>query len=334
LQDWDKFKDPRYVAALLNFSMIEDGQASNPWFTDTDWRSSRGTVWDYLNQLSRLTHEHHMAFSLSQLFWEGYFTNSRAPVQYLLTASTPKIEQWMRDRVKRFFATPYFNQVNFANEAINNDWKTKQPVWNSRPSPMYRAYGQEWPEMAYRLAWEEASRTGRSVGKDLHLVYNTAGLEMESSRADYEFNYLKGLKAKLSQDLGPDQPFDIGFQFHLRLSLDCRGAGPTAADMDSGKLAAQLRRFGEIGDIRITEFSICGARNAEEEKRVLRTVFEAVLRSKVCKSFLFWDAFVPLDHTRKPDDLAFSMRNLFGAGYQPSYMLQEFRRILEAHAPG
>jgi hypothetical protein len=51
---------------------------------------------------------------------------------------------------------------------------------------MYKMYGQDWPEKAYRLALEEAIKTGRKVGENLNLVYNTAGLEMESPRADYE----------------------------------------------------------------------------------------------------------------------------------------------------
>ncbi len=325
--DWSKFDDSRYVNALLNFSMLEDGMASNPWFTDTNWHSNKGTTFDYMDFLSGFAQKNDMAYSPNHLFWEGYFVDKNSPAYYLLSASTDVIKAWMQDRVTKFFKIPYFSYVGFANEAINADWNTKQPIWNSRPSPMYKVYGQDWVEEAYRLAWNEAKNTGRIIGKDLHLVFNTAGIETENPTADYEFNYLFDLKKKLSQDLGIARPFDIGMQFHVR----CNG-GLLASELDKKKIIDQLQRFGEIGDMRITEFSICDPNDVEKEKSILHTVVEAAIESGVCKSFLMWDAFASLESGVTATDLKFSMLHLFDKDYQPSYMFNELDSILQNYA--
>lgn len=155
------FNDQKYVDAILNFSMVEDGQAANPRLSE---KNGGRRAFEYLNMLSEFAKQNSMSFSLNHLFWEGYFKNESSPIYYLLNSPDDEIVSWMENRVKRFFEIPYFTAVNFANEAMNSDWKSKQPVWNSRPSPMYKVYKEEWPEKAYRLAYDEAVRTGRKVG--------------------------------------------------------------------------------------------------------------------------------------------------------------------------
>jgi hypothetical protein len=327
IKQWDKFRDPKYVNALLNFSMLEDGMASNPFFTDSNWSTGQGNAFDYMDYLSDFTLKNNMGYSPNHLFWEGYFVNKNSPVYHLLNASNDEIEKWMNDRVKKFFEIPYFSYVNFANEAINSNWNTKQPVWNSRPSPMYKVFGQDWVEKAYRLTWNEAKNTGKTIGEHLHLVYNTAGLETESPRADYEFKFLSELKSRLSQDFGIARPFDIGMQFHVR----CSG-GLLASQLDKKKIIKQIQRFGEIGDIRITEFSICDPTDIEKEKAILNTVIESAIESGVCRSFLMWDAFAPLESNTTQKDLEFSMLHLFDKDYQPLYMFNELYNTLQSYS--
>jgi len=327
------FENPDFVNALLNFAFFTDSQASHTAFTEsTDWKDT----YAYLVKLSNFAKEHGMSYSPNHLFYGWGHFDKWSPIQSLVTASKDEIEKWMLERAKKFFTITYFTEINFANEAIITDWRTNSPRWATEQenSPFYHAFGKDWVEKAYRITWDEAAKTGRQVGKDLRLVYNSAGIDTQTSQADFEFEYLKGLKDKLSTDFGIERPFDIGMQFHTRTvgfgENGCWGSTP-AKVLDKNKIVEHLQRFGEIGNIKITEFNVCGSDNPDEQKEILHTILEAAIESGVCKQFILWDVF-HASNTSTTDDKTWGVKNLFDKDYQPMFMFDELSEILQSYS--
>ena len=324
----DEFNNPDYVNALLNFSFLTDSQASNTAMTDSGGGSSRG--YTYLNFLSKFTQEHGMSFSPGHLFYGWGHFKDYSPIKSLATAPKEEVEKWMLERVKKFFDLPYFTEINFATEALNLDWKTKRVIWQTEHNPFYNAYGEDWPEVAYHMAWDAAVKTGRTVGKDVHFIWDSA-ITIETK--DYEFNYLKTLKEKLSAELGIERPFDIGIQLYPHVIREgCSGSDYKL--FEKNRLIDIFHKWAEIGDIRDTGFNICGTDDIQQQKDILHSVVEAMIESGVCKRFLFWDTFLYSEYERNPDpnigDLRFAAKNVFDGKYKPLFMMDELYKILQS----
>ena len=332
VQKGNNFANPDFVNALLNFAFFTDGQASHTAFTEgTDWKNT----YAYLVKLSNFAKEHGMSYSPNHLFYGWGHFNKWSPIQSLITAPKDEIEKWMLERAKKIFTIPYFTEINFANEAIITDWRTGSPRWATEleNSPFYHAFGKDWVEKAYRITWDEAVRTGRKIGKDLRLVYNSAGIDTQTPQAIFEFKYLKDLKDKLSTDLGIERPFDIGMQFHTR-TVDfgvngCWGSTP-AQKLNKKQIVEHLQRFGEVGDIKITEFNICGSDSSDEQKEILHNILEAAIESGVCKQFILWDVF-NASNSSTTDDKTWGVKNLFDKNYQPMFMFDELSKIVQSY---
>ena len=178
----DDFNNPDYQNFILNFSMLTDGWASNPDHTDNtknEWGNKEFTM-DYWNMLSAFCKAHNMSLDLNHLYWDGYFQES-SPVYYLNTASKEEIDTWYQNRVKMFFEIPFFTSANFVNEVIPNNPTNLDYGWGTDFNPLYNIYGKNYPYESYKVAWNEAIKTGREVGKDIHLIYNTGSFRNKIS---------------------------------------------------------------------------------------------------------------------------------------------------------
>jgi Glycosyl hydrolase family 10 len=332
----DDFNNPDYQTFLLNFTMLTDGWASNPDHTDNTankWGNKEFTM-EYWNTLSAFCKAHNMSLDLNHLYWGGsdYFQES-SPVYYLNTASKTEIDAWYQNRVRMFFEIPYFTSANFVNEVIYNDPTNLKYGWGGTNfDPLNRIYGKDYPYESYKVVWNEAVRTGREVGKDIHLIYNTASSEINSPGGDYEYGYLSGLRDKLSKEFGIARPFDIGMQFHI-------GPGPinngecwrwNPKYFEKTSLTERFRKLGEIGDIRITEFSIADIQDAQEQKDILHTVVEAFIDSGFGKSFMMWSPKDQFDADTSRTNMSCSMRNLMYTSYNPMFMFDELYGILKS----
>ena len=320
----NNFNNPDYVNAILNFSFITDGQASNPAMTDAEY----GEGYPYLEFLSKFAKEHGMSFSPDHLFYGWGHFQDYSPIKSLASAPKEEIEKWMLERVKKFFDLPYFTEINFATEALNISWNTKQVVWQTEHNPFYHAYGEDWPEVAYHMAWDAAVKSGRIVGKDVHFIWDSA-ITIEDKK--YEFDYLKKLKGKLSADLGIERPFDIGIQLYPYVNKNgCWGADYRI--FEKKRLIDLFQKWAEIGDIRDTGFNVCGTDDMQQQKDILRSVVEAMIASGVCKRFLFWDTFAYSEYERNPNTTPgeFAAKNVFDGKYKPLFMLDELYKILES----
>ena len=316
---YKSFYVPECQNFLLNFSMLTDGMASNPNFTDSNHNEGFG----YWRDLSDFTQSHNMSLDLNHLFWAfGYFQDDSVSHD-MVNASKDEVDAYMKSRVEKFFKTPYFTSVNFVNEAIPNDPVTLDYGWGKMYNPFYKYYGKNYPYECYKVAWNEAVNTGRVVGKDVHLIYNTASSEIKSAGADFELRYLASLKDKLSKELEIERPFDIGMQFHITTAENKWLWN--AKKFDHNSLLEHLKNIAEVGDVRITEFSISDSNDEQEQKDILHTIFEAFVDSKVGRSFVMWD----------PIGSAFNlnvdvMPNLVDKSYKPMFMFDELYKILQS----
>lgn len=304
---------------LLNFSTVTDGMASHPNFTDVNHKEG----FAYWRDLSDFAKKHNMSLDLNHFFWAfGYFQEDTAS-HYMVDASKDEVDAYMKDRVEKFFQIPYFTSANFVNEAIPNNPSTLDYSWGKMYNPFYKYYGENYPYECYKVAWNEAIKTGRVVGKDVHLVYNTASSEIKSAGADFEFRYLKGLKDKLSKELGIERPFDIGMQFHITTA---EGKWLwNAKKFEYKSLIEHLKNIAEVGDVRITEFSISDTNDEQEQKDILHSIVEPFIDSKVGKSFIMWD---PIGSTFNTNiDV---MPNLLDRSYKPMFMFDELYKIIQS----
>ena len=304
---------------LLNFSTVTDGMASHPNLTDLD--NEEGFA--YWRDLSDFAKNHNMSLDINTFFWAwGYFQEGTAS-HYMVDASKDEVDAYMKDRVEKFFQIPYFTSANFVNEAIPNNPLTLDYGWGEGYNPFYKYYGKNYPYECYKVAWNEAVKTERVVGKDVHLIYNTASSEVKSAGADFELRYLMELKDKLSKELGIERPFDIGMQFHVT-TADGKSLW-NAKRFEYKSLLEHLKNIAEVGNIRITEFSISDTNDEQEQKDILHTIVEAFIDSKVGKSFMMWD---PIGSAlNKNIDV---MPNLVDSSYKPIFMFDELYKILQS----
>jgi GH35 family endo-1,4-beta-xylanase len=304
---------------LLNFSTVTDGMASHPNLTDSDHAEG----FNYWRDLSDFAKRHDMSLDLNHLFWAfGYFQEGTAS-HHMVDASKDEVDAYMKNRVEKFFEIPYFTSVNFVNEAIPNDPIHLDYGWGKMYNPFYKFYGKNYPYECYKVAWDEAVKTGRVVGKDIHLIYNTASSEVKTAGADFELRYLAGLKDQLSKELEVERPFDIGMQFHITTAEDKWLWN--AKKFDYNSLLEHLKHIAEVGDVRITEFSISDTTDQQEQKDILHTIFEAFVDSKVAKSFMMWDP-IGSALNRNVD----VMPNLVDGSYKPMFMFDELYKILQS----
>lgn len=316
---YKSFYVPECQHFLLNFSMLTDGMASNPSFTDFN----RNEGFDYWRDLSDFAKSRNMSLDLNHLFWAfGYFQDDSVSHD-MVNASKDEVDIYMKSRVEKFFKIPYFTSVNFVNEAIPNNPVTLDYGWGKMYNPFYKYYGKNYPYECYKIAWNEAVNTGRVVGKDVHLIYNTASSEVKSAGADFELRYLASLKEKLSKELEIQRPFDIGMQFHITTAENKWLWN--AKKFDHNSLLEHLKNIAEVGDVRITEFSISDTNEEQEQRDILHTIFEAFVDSKVGKSFVMWD----------PIGSAFNlnvdvMPNLVDKSYKPMFMFDELYKMLQS----
>lgn len=315
---------PAYQNFILNFSMLTDGAASNPGWLESKDSRERQKTWDYWLALSSLCESHNISLDINHIFWGfGYFQDE-SPIHYLLNASKAEIETYMKNRVEMMFKIPYFTSANFVNEVTPNDpSKSNEYGFGRLRNPFYNIYGENYPYECYKVSWNEAEKTGRTVGRDVHLIYNSASIEAKSPGTDYSLRYANDLKGKLSRDFGIERPFDVGMQFHIT-AID-REWMWNSAKFDRASLAAHLKEVAEIGDVRITEFSISDTNDEQEQKDILHTIVEGFIDSKVGKSFMMWD---PIGSTFNTNvDV---MPNLVDTYYKPKFMFDELYQILQS----
>ncbi len=324
-----KFSDAPagYVNALLNFSLLTNGYEGDPAWTD----DKPDIAFGFWHDFSLFCRDHDIHLSLDQMFYGlGHFDEG-SPAAYLVNAPRDEVEAWMKKRVKKFFEIPYFTQLNFVNEVFYGNNVTGEVDWVADLNPFYNIWGRDYVRQAYLTVFEEAAATGRKAGDDLRLIYNAPLIEFDNPKARLEFDFLVNLKEQLKKETGIERPFDIGMQFHVRdLPLDQMaywGIPPDRLEKDT--LTEHLKKFGELGDLHITELSIFTA-DKVKELELLHTVVESAIESGVCKSLTMWGPFTPSDAPWADQ----TMRHLFEGDFhdpKPSYVFDELYKILQSY---
>lgn len=327
---WKFYKYPEYLNAIKQFSIIKDGFTSWPdnWMNDLN-------CYEYLVQLGRFAKKNKMGLSLDQLFDWSWF---QPPLLsgYLQNGTREQMDEFLRDMVHKHFEVPYFTDLTFASEPTGAD-QDDVPYWNS--GALLRIYGEDWPEMAYHLAWDEAQRTGRQVGENLSFVYAVAGqIEVPNSRhANYEYKHLTELRQRLSDSLGIERPFAIGMEYHIhhgRVGNPANGCwGPAAQKLKKSELIEHFQRFNEIGDMMINECSITGTNDPELKKETLHILLEAAIESKAVRRVLFWTPFFQStgDASNDEYELSCDQTNMFKTYFTPDYIFDEMYKIFESY---
>lgn len=317
-----------YVNALLNFSLLTNGYEGDPQWTDY----KPDIAFAFWHDFSLFCQEHDIHLCLDHMFYGlGHFDEG-SPVAYLVNAPKDEVETWMKNRVKKFFEIPYFSQLNFVNEVFYGNNVTGDVDWIADSNPFYNIWGKDYVRQAYMIVFNEALATGRKVGDDLRLIYNAPLIEWDNSKARYEFDFLANLKEQLKRETGIEKPFDIGMQFHVRdLPLEEMaywGVRPDKLVKDT--LTQHLIKFGELGNVHITELSIFTA-NKKKELEILHTVTESAIESGECKSLIMWGPFTPSDAPWADQ----TMRHLYEGDFhnpKTSYIFDELYKILQSYA--
>jgi hypothetical protein len=327
---WKFYDNPQYIQSLLQFSMLKDGMAEWP-----DMWADQIYGYEYLTQLGRFAKKHDMRFSLDILFHPRAFAKN-SKLAYLNTAGKEAMAEWIQERVRKFFAVPYFTDVQFANEVMGAS--ERDPVFWQTNGPLYRAYGKEWPVVAYGLAWDEAVKTGRKVGQDVTFVYHTGGLVEvpDSNHANAEYQYLSELKKQLSDRYGIDRPFAIGLEYHIHtgpLPYFNGCWGPGSYQLEKEALIEHFQRFNELGDVYVNEFSVAGTDDPATKKEALHTVLEAAIESKTCKRFLVFQPFIHATGDTQNDayQKTCTTANMFDENLKPDFMFDEMVQIFESY---
>lgn len=317
-----------YVNALLNFSILTNGYEGDPQWTDY----KPDIAFGFWHDFSLFCQENNIKLDLNHLFYGlGHFDEG-SPVAYLVNAPKDEIVDWMKARAKKFFEIPYFSQLNFVNEVFYGNNLTDEVGWVADLNPFYNIWGKDYVRQAYLIVFNEATATGRKVGEELRLIYNAPLIEFDNRKAHIEFDFLTRLKSQLQQETGLERPFDIGMQFHIRdLPLEQMAYWGTPPDkLEKQTLIEHLRKFGELGDLHLTELSIF-TKDREKELALFHTVIEAAIESGVCKNVIMWQPFAPSDVPWADQ----SMRHLFEGDFhhpKPGYMFDELYKILTGYA--
>lgn len=327
---WKFEQYPAYLDSIKQFALIKDGYTSWP----DSWMDNLNT-YEYLTQLGHFAKQNKMGLSIDNLFnWNWFLPPAKAAS--LAKATKEQLDAFLQDMVHKHFQVPYFTDLTFASEPTGAG-QDDVVYWND--CPMLRLYGQDWPEMAYHLAWDEAQKTNRKVGEQVSFVYVVAGaVEIPNSRhADYEYKHLTKLKASLSADLGIQRPFAIGMEYHIhhgQVGNPQNGCwGPAAVKLKKDELIEHFQRFNEIGDMMINECSITGTDDPGVKKETLHVLLEAAIESKTVKRVLFWTPFFQPTGDANNDayELTCDQTGMFTDGYTPDYLFDEMVKIFTGY---
>ena len=326
---WKLYQYPEYLQSILQFALIKDGYTNWP----ESWLNNMSS-YEYLAQLARFAKKNKMGLSLDNLSNWNWF---QPPHEFasLRNGTREQLDALLIESTRKHMEVPYFTDLSFASEPTGASEKDP-PYWND--SPLYRLYGEDWPEMTYHLAWDEAQRIGRKVGEDLSFVYAIAGqIEVpNSAHAEYEYKHLTQLREKLAGDLGIERPFAIGMEYHIHYGAfpyfnGCWG--PSVHQLNKPELIEHFQRFNEIGDVMLNESSITGTDDPEKKKEALHIFLEAAIESKVVKRVLFWTPFFQPTGDTKNDakEKTCDAIGMFKDDYTPDYMFDEMYKIFESY---
>ncbi|HEY9077863.1 MAG TPA: hypothetical protein VIO61_15115 [Anaerolineaceae bacterium] len=326
ITDQERLVDPRYLDALLRFSLISDSFANQFYWSDLH----TGQTFAYLEQVSTFCKARQRQFGVEYLFspW-GHFQKDSKPY-HLLSASRAEVETWMIDRLKRFLSLPHVTSLVVTNNPIfSNPQQPGNFGWVEDYNPFYQMFGPEWVITAFRMAWEQAQKEGKKPGKELRLVYQTNHTKPGTPVINFEFKLLAALVENLSKSFGVGRPIDISLNFPVDLQPGETLASSTVASaLDPATLIVFFQRLGQLGDVRISGFRISGVEDPQEQRLVLRNVLEACLQSKVCKSFQF---AAPLNAGAQPATAHTKIPAVLNENYQPDLLYQEAQSVLERY---
>jgi hypothetical protein len=318
-----------YRDMLLNFTLLGEICATAVHWTDGP---NQKQAFTFLDKLSRFVRDNNLRFSAFHLLAPHEdFDKQYHTIDYLLTAPKEDIAAWINKRAKDLLNIPYVTHAHFVSEIIWGNPETGQYGWHN--NIFYRTWGENWPYEAYKAAYNQAVAAGKKVGEDLRLIWNSTPIETPSPKVEYEFRYLSQLKTRLQKEFGIDKLFDIGMEFHLRTvplnQVQCWGVH--AQDIEKKTLTEHFRRVGQIGDIHITEFSIDGTDDVQQQKDIVHAVVEAALDSGVVKSFMMFDPLGP-SRDKKSGNVTCYMRNVFDASFKPLFLFDELYKIFQTYA--
>jgi endo-1,4-beta-xylanase len=162
----------------------------------------------------------------------------------------------------------------------------------------------------------EALRTAHETDPDARLFINEWGLEMDDAR----WNALISLVSDLQRQ---KVPLDgIGFQSHIYHRSDV---------IDSGKLRQRLQQLAALGlQSRISEIDVYAYDGPFTQAKQYAGVLSVCLQEPTCKSYTTWgvsDRYNTYKDGR--GNIQFGQDYLWNADMDPTFAIQEMRRVLE-----
>ncbi len=154
------------------------------------------------------------------------------------------------------------------NEAIKTDTDAGVGNPRMRESVFQRLLGDEYIDMAFRMAHEQ--------DPSIKLYYNDYSIGADNDKADFLYEMLKGMVAR-------GVPIDgVGFQMHIGTPNNV----PTGAEV-----AKNMQRIADLGlEVIISEMDInlCGGRSVAWQQSLYHDVISACVDQPACSAISFW----------------------------------------------
>lgn len=230
------------------------------------------------------------------------------------TATREQVDQFVDDHIESLFGVldkfkdklPKI-EIIFANEPR---WKSGQNMgWEQ--SPLYSAYGEQWPVEIFVRLYQAAKDRGYDIGNQVTFMHNDYGVEVDDpaggyTKADMVREDIARTKAAVAARLGipaDEVPMVMGFQgwgaFGAALAdhqYIVNGTNLITMDHDQAvnQIAANIQSYADVLDpsgtkrpVKVTEIGTYGASEDEQAEYVKRWV-EGIKASGRADSIGFW----------------------------------------------
>jgi hypothetical protein len=196
-----------------------------------------------------------------------------------------EVRTFMKDRIKTLLG---FVRKGSKTELVvvheSTIWEDKGISHWVENNMYYRSFGENWPTVAYTLAYQTAQEMGIEVGKDVVFALSDGNFLQNKTKANALFAMLEQTRNQVAQQLGitPDA-VKINVLHESEMHADAaniRGwTGIYTPELNEQMIKDVIKQFSTFGDVELSEIDVSGTDDMDVKGQAIASLIEACIQS-------------------------------------------------------